>query len=1026
MKKLLLLFGLATSVSPFTAQTFNEWTSPETNEVNRLPMHTSYFAFESEEAAASQDPSTSGNYLSLNGYWKFLWVEDANQRPTDFWKTSFDDRDWETMPIPGNWELNGFGHPIYVNIQYPWSNYAEVNPPFVPIERNHVGSYRRYLTIPSAWKGKQIIAHFGSVTSNLYLWVNGHFVGYSEDSKLESEFDLTPYLKPGKENLISMQCFRWCDGSYLEDQDFFRLSGFARDNYLYARNKQQIRDIRIVPQLDNKYQDASLDVSLDLPIHSTVELVLTDMTGDTVITQTVKGAGCIKTSLKIDNPEKWSAESPYLYTLTASLRKGKQLLEVIPQKIGFRKVEIKDGQLLVNGQPILIKGVNRHELDPNNGYVVTRERMIEDIRTMKKLNINAVRTCHYPDDPQWYTLCDEHGLYVVAEANIESHGMGYKEKTLAKNEAYKRAHLERNKRNVQRNFNHPSIIVWSLGNEAGYGPNFEACYDWIKQEDPSRPIQYEQAGQNGKTDIFCPMYYDYKRCEQYAQGDNPRPLIQCEYAHMMGNSGGGFKEYWELIRKYPKYQGGFIWDFADQGLHWTTNEKLAFYGYGGDFSEQDASDGNFCNNGIVSPTREWHPHAHEIAYFYQNIWVSPFDLKKGEINIFNEHFFTDLSNYLLEWELSGNGIPEQYGVINELDVEPQQNKILTLPYSLDTQDARTELYLNLQFKLKRGTRLLPAGYTTARIQLPISEIREANSLNISPFTQGYMPEVSEEDGFTTITGLDFAITFDQKNGMLSRYMVRGTEMIAPGKQLCPNFWRAPTDNDYGASIHKKLNVWKSPELNLTDFQCEQQETDIHVKANYEIPAVDAFLTLDYLIGEQGEIRITQSLKTTAGKKHPELFRFGMQLPMPKDFHKMAYYGRGPIENYADRKTSAFIGRYKQTVKEQFHPYQRPQETGTRTDLRFLELRNTCNRQLRIESDHWFSASALHYTIDQLDDGESKSQNHPEFLTESALTNVCIDLAQMGTGCVNSWGAWPLKEYRLPYADYTFTILLKPE
>ena len=619
------------------AQTFQEWRNPEINAVNRAPMHTNYFAFENADAAKKADKKQSTNYMTLNGTWKFNWVKDADSRPTDFWKTGFNDKGWDDLQVPAVWELNGYGDPIYVNVGYAWRNQFQNNPPEVPTENNHVGSYRREIVVPASWKGKDIIAHFGSVTSNMYLWVNGRYVGYSEDSKLEAEFDLTPYLKPGQKNLIAFQVFRWCDGTYLEDQDFFRYSGVGRDCYLYARNKKRIQDIRVTPDLDAAYQNGSLAVNLDLKGSGKVDLELVDAQGKQVATATANKSGLV--TMNVENPKKWSAETPYLYTLRASMQGSN---EVIPVKVGFRKIELKGDQILVNGKAVLFKGADRHEMDPDGGYVVSPERMLQDIQIMKQFNLNAVRTCHYPDDNLWYDLCDQYGIYVVAEANIESHGMGYGDKTLAKNPSYKKAHLERNQRNVQRGFNHPSIIFWSLGNEAGDGPNFEQCYKWIKAEDPSRACQYEQARQKEHTDIFCPMYYDYNGMEKYGQRtDATKPLIQCEYAHAMGNSQGGFKEYWDLIRKYPNLQGGFIWDFVDQSCRWKGKDGVMIYAYGGDFNRFDASDNNFCDNGLISPDRVPNPHMYEVGHFYQNIWTTPADLSKGEVNVFNENFFRD-------------------------------------------------------------------------------------------------------------------------------------------------------------------------------------------------------------------------------------------------------------------------------------------------------------------------------------------------------------------------------------------------
>ena len=553
MKKQLLscclaALGLTTAIQ---AQNFNEWKDPEVNSVNRSAMHTNYFAYASADEAKAGSKEDSQNFMTLNGLWKFNWVRNADARPTNFYQTSFNDKGWDNIKVPAVWELNGYGDPIYVNVGYAWRNQFQNNPPLVPTENNHVGSYRKEIVLPADWKGKDIFAHFGSVTSNMYLWVNGRYVGYSEDSKLEAEFDLTNYLKPGK-NLIAFQVFRWCDGSYLEDQDFFRYSGVGRDCYLYARDKKRIQDIRVTPDLDSQYKDGTLNIAIDMKGSGTVALDLTDAQGKSVATADLKGSGKLNTTINVANPAKWTAETPNLYTLTATLKNGSTVTEVIPVKVGFRKIELTGGQILVNGQPVLFKGADRHEMDPDGGYVVSLERMIQDIKVMKQLNINAVRTCHYPDDNRWYDLCDQYGLYVVAEANVESHGMGYGDKSLAKNPIYAKAHMERNQRNVQRGYNHPSIIFWSLGNEAGMGPNFEHCYTWIKNEDKTRAVQYEQAGTSEFTDIFCPMYYDYNNCIKYCEGNIDKPLIQCEYAHAMGNSQGGFKEYWDITPNYPK------------------------------------------------------------------------------------------------------------------------------------------------------------------------------------------------------------------------------------------------------------------------------------------------------------------------------------------------------------------------------------------------------------------------------------------------------------------------------------------
>lgn len=1006
----------------------DEWQNPEVNSVNRAPMHTNYFAYESEELAQEAIKENSSNYMTLNGAWKFNWVRNADARPLDFFRTDFNDRGWDTMKVPALWELNGYGDPLYVNIGYPWRHQMESNPPRVPIENNHVGSYRREIVIPTDWKGKEIIAHFGSVTSNMYLWVNGKYVGYSEDSKLEAEFNLTPYLKPGK-NLIAFQVFRWCDGTYLEDQDFFRLSGVGRDCYLYARNKQHIQDIRVTPDLDANYKDGTLAVEVWMKGSGDVELELTDKQGNRVATARTKGSGRQAVTMAVSNPAKWTAETPHLYTLTARLKNGGKLLEVIPLKVGFRKIEMKNAQILVNGQPVLFKGANRHEMDPDGGYVISRERMIQDIKIMKEFNINAVRTCHYPDNNLWYDLCDEYGLYVVAEANVESHGMGYGDKTLAKEPRYAKAHLERNQRNVQRSFNHPSVIFWSLGNEAGFGPNFEACYRWVKAEDHSRPVQYEQANKNEFTDVYCPMYLDYKGSEEYCRSDAGKPLIQCEYAHAMGNSQGGFKEYWDLIRKYPNYQGGFIWDFVDQSVRWKNKDGIEIYGYGGDFNPYDASDQNFCDNGLISPDRVPNPHMHEVGYFYQSVWTTPADLQQGEINIYNENFFRDLSAYYLEWKLLADGEVIQTGIVDHLNVSPQQTVPLKLNYSLAGICPSKEILLNVAYKLKSAETLLPAGYTVAKNQLVVREYKApalvfANKENVNITVTA--PQVEDNDQhYLIVKGEGFRLDFRRRNGFLCRYDVESRKLLHPGSMLVPNFWRAPTDNDMGANLQNKYRVWKNPVMKLTSLTHQSADNQVTVKAEYDMPDVSANLVLTYVINNEGAIKVTQKMIAGTGAEVPGMFRFGMRLQMPEVYSRIDYYGRGPGENYADRNHVTDIGRYRQTVAEQFYSYIRPQETGTKTDVRWWRQLNTGGYGLEFIADTPFSASALNYTIESLDEGPEKRQLHSQEVNPVDFTDLCIDKAQMGLGCVHSWGALPLPQYRLPYKDYEFNFIMKP-
>ena len=1025
MKRKVLVCTLALAgLTAFAQQ--NEWQDANVNAINRAPMHTHYFAFETEEAAMKGCRLASDNYLTLNGTWKFNWVKDADQRPTDFYRMDFNDRGWDDMQVPGIWEINGYGDPIYVNVGFPWRSQYKNNPPYVPTVNNHVGTYRKEIEIPADWKGRKIFAHFGSVTSNMYLYVNGKFVGYSEDSKLEAEFDLTKYLRPGK-NLIAFQVFRWCDGTYLEDQDFFRYSGVGRDCYLYARHTDYIQDIRLTPDLDAQYKDGTLQIAIQMEGKGTAAMKLLDKAGKEVATAQIKGSGT--TTMSVGNPLKWSAETPNLYTLVVNLEKNGQVIESLIQKVGFRKIELKNGQVLVNGQPVLFKGANRHEMDPDGGYVVSKERMIQDIKRMKELNINAVRTCHYPDNNLWYDLCDEYGLYMVAEANVESHGMGYGEKTLAKNPLYAKAHLERNQRNVQRSYNHPSIIFWSLGNEAGFGPNFEACYKWIKAEDKSRPVQYEQAGTNEFTDIYCPMYENYEDCEEYAKGDIDKPLIQCEYAHAMGNSQGGFKEYWDLVRKYPKFQGGFIWDFVDQAVRWHTKDGREFYGYGGDFNPYDASDNNFNNNGLISPDRVPNPHAYEVAYFYQNIWVNPVDMQKGEINIYNENFFRDLSGYYAEWKLMVEGEAVQSGLLTDLKVAPQQTVNQKIPYSLEGVCPGKEVLLNIEFKLKNGEMLLPAGHTVAKQQLAIRDYKAPENLLTEPVIahdETPQPVVEDNDQFYLIVkGENFHIDFERRNGLLSLYEVNGMSILEEGAQLRPNFWRAPTDNDMGAGLQQKYVVWKNPKLELKSLEHTTENNMVVVKALYDMPEVSAKLALTYRINKVGAIEVTQSMTADKNAKVSNMFRFGMRAELNKDMSYIRYYGRGPVENYADRNHSAFIGQYKQTVDEQFYSYIRPQETGTKTDIRWWNQTNRGGNGVQFVGAEPFSASALHYTLESLDDGWEKDQRHSELVPQTDYVNMCIDKVQSGLGCVNSWGTLPLEQYQLPYQDYTFTFVIKP-
>ena len=1009
------------------------WLDPEVNEVNTMAPRAAFFAYETENLAKADQKARSERYLSLEGKWKFNFSKDHDKAPRDFYSLKYDDSQWTDFPVPGILELNGYGDAIYSNNGYPWRTQFRPEPPFVEERNNYTGSYRKMVTVPADWKGERM----GSATSNLMVWVNGKFVGYSEDSKVSAEFDLTKYLTPGKENLIAMQVMRWCDGSYLEDQDFWRFTGIAREVYLYARPQAHIADLFITPDLVNNYQDGTLEVKLNAvgAKGETVMFSLKDKEGKEVAAQTAKvgGNGEVKVNFDIKNPLKWTAETPNLYTLYTTLMDGKQVAEVVPQRVGFRKVEIKNAQVLVNGQPVLFKGANRHELDPVTGYVVSMDRMLEDIRVMKELNINAVRTCHYPNDPRWYELCDIYGIYMVAEANIESHGMGYGDKTLAKEPTYEKAHLERNESNIKIYKNHPSIIFWSVGNEAGYGPNFEKAYDLVKAYDPSRPCQYEQAGQNGKTDIFCPMYYDYGGCDKYSQGDNPRPLIQCEYAHAMGNSMGGFKEYWDMVRKYPKYQGGFIWDFVDQGLRVKNKQGKTIYAYGGDFGRYPTSDHNFNCNGIINPDRKPNPHANEVRYYYQNIWSTAKDLKVGEVEVYNENFFKSLDDVELQWTLESEGKVLANGR-NALDIPAQQKRVVKLDgYSLPA-DVKGEVVLNLDFVLKKAEPMLDAGYAVAREQFVVNPYTFPTMESVLAVTSGKYDtrkvEKEEKVAWVTLSAGNTSVTFNHWNGWIDYLDVDGKPMLEEGYAITPDFWRAPTDNDYGAGTQRKLHAWKNPEMKMKSFKVVENEgkAEKGVEVVYDMPSVEATLTMTYTLTPAGELVVNEAMTVNKDAKHkPELMRYGMQLVMPKAYNMLTYYGKGPGENYIDRNNGDRLGVYDAKVADQYWGYVRPQESGNKTEVRYWQVKDENGKGLEFYSFAPMECSTLNYLASDLDDGWDKNahQSHSGDLTPRDFSVVKLAARQRGLACVNSWGAIPLEQYRMPYQDYSFTYVIRP-
>lgn len=1013
------------------AQSESRWQNVNINQQNREPRRANFFAFENLEKAQSFDKKKSANYLSMEGMWKFNFVKDHNKRPANFFALKYDDSQWKDFPVPGLFELNGYGDATYKNIGYAWATQFDPNPPYISELNNYTGSYRRTFELPKNWKGKDVYFHVGSATSNLTLWVNGKYVGYSEDSKVAAEFNISKYLKPGK-NLIAMQVMRWCDGSYFEDQDFWRLTGIAREVYLYARPKQHAADIRLNAALENNYQDGVLNYKVSLKGGKTdVAITLCDKDGKQIAQAT--GAQGI---IKVPKVNAWTAETPYLYKAYITLKNKQGAAEVIPQKVGFRNVEIKNAQLLVNGQPVLVKGADRHEMDPDGGYVVSLERMIQDIKIMKQLNINAVRTSHYPFDPRWYDLCDEYGIYITAEANLESHGMGYDEKSLAKFPEYLVPHIERNEGNVKPLINHPSVIVWSLGNEGGYGINFEKAYDWVKACDKTRPAQYERGGYDSKTDIYCPMYIGYEESENYCKSNGTKPYIQCEYAHAMGNSEGGFKEYWDLIRKYPKYQGGYIWDFVDQGLR----DKSPITGkeiftYGGDYGRYPASDYNFNCNGIIAPNRRLNPHAYEIQYVLQNVWIKDFDAENGSFNVYNENFFKNIDDLNLTATLFANGvklttiaIPDTKGIAPQATKLVKSEALKSAIEKAEAEHATEEITINFAFASDGSQPLVDKGQVMARQQIVLNGY-EFDKVD-APANTGSKIEVEETNSYVKVSAERMSVTIGKKTGMIDYLDVDGEPMLKFRESMTPEFWRAPTDNDYGASLQKKMRVWKNPQMNLKSFDKSESESkdSVVLTANFEMPEVKAELMLRYRINAAGEVAVTEKMTTDKEAKVADLFRYGMQLQMPASFSKLEYYGRGPEENYIDRHSSSFIGKYEANVKDEYYPYVRPQESGNHTDIRYFSIFNpTTGKGITFEGYAPMECSAIPYLVEDLDAGIEKEHawgQHSGDLVEKGLVQLHIQQRQFGLGCIDSWGSSPMEKYRMHYQDRCFSFVIK--
>lgn len=1025
----LLLFGIIGAGFILFAAQAQDWENPKMLGRNKEPAHNTLVVYPDQQSALENDREDSPFYRSLNGDWHFFWVKKPADRPRQFSQVDFDAAAWAKIPVPSNWQMLGYGIPIYLNHPYPFKK----DPPYIQHEYNPVGSYRREFHIPQDWLNRRIFIHFDGVESAFYIWINGNKVGYSQGSRTPAEFDITPYIQTGN-NVLAVEVYRWSDGSYLECQDFWRMSGIYRDVYLFSVPTVHIRDFAVKTTLDNKYRDALLTVTTKIRNYTAssqepvLEMSLLDPAGknigkDTFHNQKVAAIApgeenSVSAELKVKKPLKWSAEAPHLYTLLLTLKDTQgEILEVEKCRVGFRSVEIKQGQLLVNGTPILLKGVNRHEHDPVSGHYITKESMLQDVLLMKRFNLNAVRTSHYPDHPYWYDLCDEYGLYLIDEANIESHGMGYHpDITLGNDPDWREAHLDRIIRMVERDKNHPSVIIWSLGNEAGDGVNFVAASDWIHQFDPSRPVHYERAIRRSHVDIVSPMYMRIEGLKKYASQPQERPLILCEYAHAMGNSVGNLQEYWDVIEKEPQLQGGFIWDWVDQALTKSTSDGRTFFAYGGDYGD-NFNDGNFLCNGLVQPDRRPNPHFYEVKKVYQYVTVTSVDPGQGKFRIHNKYDFISLDFLDISWEMTANGKIVQSGDLKSRDIPPGKQKDINIPFQKPEASPGLEYFLKITFRLAADQTWAEKGYILAWNQFPLPFI--ANPVSSTDSSALPTLKMTQSGKQVTVEGDNFKVQIGKISGVIEAFEFAGAKLLT--RPLLPNFWRAPTDNDRGNRMPRRQSVWQTAGPGMTvnkvyTRQIEAAVVEIGIEA--VIPAGRSWLNLLYTIYGNGDIVISSHF--LPGMRLPNLPRFGMQMGIPQDFQTITWYGRGPHESYWDRKTGAPLGLYSGTVDELLHPYIRPQEVGNKTDVRWITLTDHNGAGLLITGLDPLSVSVWPYTQEDLERAEHTFElNKRDFLT------VNIDHKQMGVGGDNSWGARPHPQYTLPAQDYSYGFRLTP-
>lgn len=1026
---------------------YSEITNPKLLHINKEPARASFFSFDGVDNALKAPYSSKGdNYMLLNGTWKFNYVENFSERPMDdFYKSDFDDSSWDDIKVPGNWEVQGFGDPIYVNATYEFTSrgfppyWDAPNPPLVPEEFNPTGTYRKEFEIPTSWGDKDIIVSFDGIKGASYVYLNGEFVGMTKDSKLPARFNITDKAKLGR-NVISVQTHRWSDATYLECQDFWRISGFERDVYVYARPKTHIKDFFAHAGLDDEYTNGEFGLDIDVAANGdfAIEYKLIDDKGSVVLSDSKKGTdnATLRFDNKIENVKKWSAEEPNLYTLALEVKDGSGMTtEATAIKVGFRTAEVKGTEFLVNGKPVLIKGVNIHEHNEHTGHYVTEELMRKDFELFRKYNVNTARTAHYPQPELFYRLADEYGIYVIDEANIESHGMGYDLRvggTLANNLLFYEDHMYRTQSMVERDKNHPSIITWSLGNESGNGYNFYQTYLWIKNRDKSRPVQYEQAKNEWNTDIICPMYRTPEVMEQYATNPaSDRPFIQCEYAHAMGNSLGNFTDYWDLIRKYPILQGGCIWDWVDQGFEEFDEDGVKYWTFGGDYGPKGTpSAGDFCINGLIYPDRTVKPHTEEMRKVYQNIWFKNFDEQTGSVDIYNENFFINLDQYNIEYEVKTNGRIIKRGTINA-NVAPQETKTVVIPGVASLFKSGLQTTINFYAKQKKENRLIPAGWVVARDQFVVNNFASLKDTNSKP------ARIEENDNEIKVSGSGFTAVFDKTSGVMTSYKYRGTEYISDSFGPRPFFWRAPLDNDYGARMPKTLDAWHKAsyqDLKAENINIENGDEAV-ISYSYSYPEAGAVWNVKYTIFNDGKIKVDNHFDATESKL-PLLFRVGMRMQMPSQFVNAEYYGRGPWDNYIDRKTSTFVDRYKSPIKEMVEKYVFAQENAHHIDASWLAVTNKSGRGLLVASDDTFEFNVSNYLLETISNGDdwhndaaagtAPEKKHRNAYKPSDKVDLFIDYRMQGVGGNNSWGHWPEPQYRIVPKDtnveYSFTII----